>query len=148
MADNLDRELDWDEIELDGKEERIEIPNGDYDFTVDHFERAKTGENSKVPGTNMAVVYCVIHTEGNPMIRANLVLTERMQWKLKEFFVSIGMIKAGAESKTRISWNDIAGRRGRCRIVQKENYNDKTKTHAEIDRFLKPEEGKKWGSGF
>ena len=144
----IEKELEWDDIALDGKEERIELEDGEYEFTVDHFERAKTGPESKNPGTNMAVVYCNIHAEGEPQIRVNLVLSERTRWKLKEFFISLGIIKAGAETPVKISWNDVPGRRGRCTIVHKPNYNDATKTHAEIDRFLPPAGGKNWAGGF
>ena len=44
----MDRELNWDdEIEKDNS--FITLPEGDYDFVIDHFERARHPGSEKIP---------------------------------------------------------------------------------------------------
>ena len=50
-----DRELDWDD-EIENTQSFTDIPDGEYNFVVDHFERAKVGGDGKYAGKNMAVV--------------------------------------------------------------------------------------------
>ena len=53
------------------------------------------------------------------------------------------------DAQLRMDWNAIGGLRGRCKVEEKPNYNNKSKTHSEITEFLPPaSNGKKWGSGF
>ena len=146
---NDERELGWDD-EIDNKQTFIDIPDGTYDFTVDHCEKAKAGGSGKYAGTNMATVYCVIHAqEGEPMIRTNIILHTNFKWKLAQFFICIGLMEDSPEATLKMQWAMTAGCRGKCRVVHKPNYNDATKQHLEIDEFLKPEPGaKRWGGGF
>ena len=143
-----DRELDWSDDILN-EPAAPKVPEGEYDFIVDHFERAKVGGDGAYAGKNMAVVYCNICTDGDPQLKTNLILHTRMQWKLAQFFISIGLMENKEDAQLRMDWNVIGGLRGRCKVEEKPNYNDKSKTHSEITEFLPPaSNGKKWGSGF
>lgn len=146
-TENTNQELDWnDEIENTGT---IDIPDGEYDFIVDHYERSKVGGEGKYAGQNMAVIYCnILAGDAEPQIRTNIILNENFRWKLSQFFVSLGLMKDEKGAKLRMNWNMVGGSRGRCKIEHKPNYNDATKTHLEITEFLKPQGDKKWGSGF
>lgn len=146
-TENTNQELDWnDEIENTGT---IDIPDGEYDFIVDHYERSKVGGEGKYAGQNMAVIYCnILAGDAEPQIRTNIILNENFRWKLSQFFVSLGLMKDEKGAKLKMNWNMVGGSRGRCKIEHKPNYNDATKTHLEITEFLKPQGGKKWGSGF
>lgn len=148
MADNIERELGWDD-EIENTSGYTDVPDGEYDFIVDHFERSEAGGNGKYAGVKMAVIYCNILTEGEPQLKTNIIMHTNFQWKLSQFFISIGLVKDEEGAKFRPNWNMVGGSRGRCRIVHKPNFNDNTKTHPEIAEFLAPAaNGKKWGSGF
>ena len=142
-----ERELEWDDDLEYTAGGFVDIPDGEYTFMVDHFERQKVGGDGKYAGQNMAVVFCnILSDAGEPQIRTNLILNTKFKWKLTQFFESIGMIKK--DETLKMNWNETAGKRGRCKVEHKENYNDSTKTHLEITEFLPPkEEGRKWGGG-
>ena len=139
MAENMDRELGWDD-EIENTSQYVDIPDGEYEFIVDHYERSKVGSNSeKYAGKNMAVVYCAIQAPGaEPVISTNLILHSKFQWKLAQFFRSIRLMKDEEGAKLKMEWNKVPGLRGWCKVVHKPNYNDATKTHLEIDEFLPP----------
>ena len=144
---NSDRELGWDDDILNVPA-APKLEDGEYDFIVDHFERAKVGGDGQYAGTNMAVIYCNIQVDGEPQLKSNLILHSRLQWKLSQFFISIGQMENTENSTLKMNWQLVPGSRGRCRIEQRQNYNDKSKTHSEIIEFLPPvNNGKKWGSG-
>lgn len=143
------REIGWDD-EVENVPSFVDIEDGEYDFFVDHFERAKvSNDNSKYIGQNMAVIYCNIQAPGDPQLKTSIIMNTKFQWKLSQFFISIGQMKNEDNAKVRPNWNMIGGSRGRCRIEHKPNYKDTTKTHPEIVEFLPPAaNSKKWGSRF
>ncbi len=71
----MERELGWDdEIEKDSGE-FILLPEGDYDFTVESFERGRHGGSEKLPACNKAILRLRIDTgEGSALINHNLFL--------------------------------------------------------------------------
>lgn len=146
--ENMGQEMGWDD-EVENTSAFVDIADGIYDFIVDHFERSKVGGDSKYSGQNMAVIYCNIQAEGEPQLKTNIIMNTKFQWKISQFFISIGQMKNEKNARLKPNWNMVGGSRGRCRIEHKPNYNDPTKTHPEITEFLPPaENGKKWGSGF
>ncbi|MCD8333704.1 MAG: hypothetical protein LUB60_06260 [Clostridiales bacterium] len=150
MAEDMNREYGWED-EVENRLGFIDIPDGEYEFMVDHYERAKVGGDGKYAGQNMATVYCnILAGDGEePQIRTNLILNKAFDWKLSQFFICIGLMKDEEGARLKMNWNQVGGRRGRCKVEHKPNYNDKTKEHLEITEFLKPaENNKKWGSGF
>ena len=147
MNEDMNREYDWDD-EVENRSEFIDIPDGEYEFFVDHYERSKGGGDGKYAGQNMAVIYCNIETDGQPQIKTNLILNKKFDWKLSQFFISLGLMENKEGAKTKMNWNLVGGARGRCKVEHKPNYNDATKTHPEITEFLKPRKDKKWGAGF
>ena len=51
----MERELDWnDEIEKDS--DFTLLPEGDYDFTVESFERGRHPGSDKLPACNKAIL--------------------------------------------------------------------------------------------
>lgn len=111
---DIEREFGWDDtIEKDS--EYIEIPECDYDFTVQSFERSRFDGSEKMPACNMAVLKIMINYNGkNVPLEVRLMLHSRSEWKLSEFFASIGQKKKG--EKLRMNWNTVPGSRGRCKI--------------------------------
>lgn len=149
MNDELNREYDWND-EVENRSGFVDIPEGEYDFIVDHYERAKVGGEGKYAGQNMAIVYCNVQNGSEEaQLRTNLILNKRFDWKLSQFFICIGLMQDEEGARLKMNWNQVGGRRGRCKIEHKPNQKDATKTHPEITEFLKPQKGaKKWSSEF
>ena len=92
MAVDNNGVLDWgDEIEKESS--FVELPAGDYEFTIDHYERARFNGSDKLPPCNMATVYFNIRTfDGQEVqIRENFILHKKMEWKLSELFRGVGL---------------------------------------------------------
>lgn len=137
MADynnNFDRELDWgDAIEKDGPE-FITLPEGEYDFVVDHYDRERHPGSEKLPPCWKAVIYLKIETpEGVANVRHNLFLHTKTEGMLCAFFTAIGQRQHG--QRVNMNWNAVPGARGRAKIGVRE-YNGKT--YNEVKKFLEP----------
>lgn len=91
-------ELGWDaEIENEGSDFIVAEP-GDYDFTVIGFERARFAGSDKMPACNQAKLSIRIDipgASGECIIKHNLFLHSKTEWKLCEFFTAIGQRKKG-----------------------------------------------------
>lgn len=145
MADVMEREFNWDdEIQNDG--DNFEpLPEGDYDFTIDHFERSRSNGSEKLPPCNMAIVHFTIHGYDRDItVRENFILHTRMEWKLSQLFRSVGLKQEG--EKLRMNWNALPGLTGRCKVVQQPGIKDPSKKYNAIDT-LYPKEPKKFKPG-
>lgn len=109
------RELGWDDvIERDGGE-FILLPEGDYNFTVKTFERARHGGSEKLPPCNKAVLHIEITAnEGTIELNHNLFLHTSTEGILSAFFASIGQKKKG--EKLQMNWNLVPGATGSCKL--------------------------------
>lgn len=136
--DVVERELGWEEeIENDGND-FVLIDEGDYDFVVTKFERGRSKGSDKLPPCNMAIL--TIRVNDETTITENLILHSKMEWKLCQFFTSIGLRKHG--EKMRMNWSKVLGATGRCRVIV-EDYtgkDGKVRQTNRIDKFLEPEE--------
>ncbi|MFA5528589.1 MAG: hypothetical protein WC996_08220 [Peptostreptococcales bacterium] len=141
MSNNIDREFDWnDEIEHDSPD-FVVLPEGDYDFEVIDFERARHAGSEKLPPCNKAVVHIKIEgKEGITIIKHNLFLHSITEGMLCAFFTGIGQRKKG--EKVSMNWNTIVGAKGRAKIDIRKWTNDDGKelTFNEIKKFYEPEE--------
>lgn len=90
----MDREFNWDD-EITSDNSYVELPPGDYDFRIDHYERSRFRGSDKIPASNMAIVYFNIKTpEGQEVqIRENYILHSKLEWKLSELFCGVGLKK-------------------------------------------------------
>ena len=77
------RELSWDD-NIQNDSSFVELPEGDYEFTIDHYERGRSQGSAKIPPSNMAIVFFNIRTpEGQEVtIKENYILHSRLEWKL------------------------------------------------------------------
>lgn len=139
------RELGWDD-NISQENSYIEIPEGDYDFTIDHYDRARFPGSEKIPACNMAIVYFYIKLEDGKevSIRENFILHTKMEWKLSELFRSVGLKKEGEEF--RMDWNALPGLAGRAHITLDADKNDPSKKYNHIKK-LYPKEPKKFEAG-
>lgn len=135
----IDREFDWDDTIENDHPDFILLPEGDYDFLVESFERGRHSpkENGKLPPCNKATlnlrIPCAQSKQGYVVVQSQLFLHSSAEGKLCSFFTSIGQRKKG--EPLRMNWNAVTGARGRCKIAHRlyngEQYN-------EVKRFLEP----------
>ena len=126
MNEENGRELGWDDTITKDSDNFEPVPAGDYDFTIDHYERSRSKGEGKLPPCNMAVVYFVIHDRDREVtVRENFVLHSSLEWKLSELFRSIGMKKEG--EPLRMNWADIPGKKGKAKVGLKPGLKDPNK---------------------
>ena len=108
--------MDWnDEIEQDSSEFEV-VPEGEYDFEVIKFERGRTDSDAKYPNCNQAII--TLHVTNSVYageITDRLILNKKLEWKLSQFFCSIGQKTKG--EKVRMNWPAVPGAHGRCKIT-------------------------------
>ena len=113
-----DREFGWDDEIVDEGGEYKPLPEGNYEFTVNKVERARSKDNSKtggLPSCNMAkVTFSVWGPDSSREITENFVLHSKMEWKLSQLFLSVGMKKHG--EPLRMNWTEIVGKKGKCQV--------------------------------
>ncbi len=131
--------LEWDStIENEGGNSFRLLPEGEYPFTVENFERVKFPGSEKMPPCWEADLNISVHDkEGDVEIRDRLFLTKKTEWKLSQFFISIGLKKPGEPLK--MNWNQVPGARGRLVIKHRKGtgqYADKE--YNQIDKYVEP----------
>lgn len=147
MADYEAKELGWDdEVEKgEGGGNFVLLPPGDYEFTVESFERARHPGGEKSPECNKAVLKLRIDSaEGTALITESLLLYDKMQWKIAEFFLCIG--EKEVEGKVRMNWPAAPGAKGKATIEVVAGRDDPSKKFNHVKRYL-PYEPKKFEAG-
>lgn len=113
MSD-FERELNWDD-EISQESEFTLLEDGDYDFEVTKFERGRSNGSEKIPASNLAILTLrVSNGSASTSIIERLILHTKMEWKLSQFFCSIGQKKHG--EPLRMNWNKVLGAKGRCKV--------------------------------
>ena len=136
MAENMGRELGWDDqIENDGAD-FILLSEGDYDFEVASLERGRHGGSDNLPPCNKAVLHLRIETpEGTASIRHQLFLHTRTEGLLCAFFTAIGQRAKGERLVPR--WGEVIGSKGRCKVGIRKY---EGKEYNEVKRFYEAEQ--------
>ncbi|MGN0114127.1 MAG: DUF669 domain-containing protein, partial [Acutalibacteraceae bacterium] len=138
-----ERELNWDEEIFKESGEFILLPEGDYDFVVSDFERARHPGSAKLPPCNKAIITLKIESpEGTVYINHNLFLHTKTEGLLSAFFIAIGQKKHG--EPLRMNWSNIIGSKGRCKVgVREWTGNDgEVRKSNEIKKFYEPDTSK------
>ena len=136
-------ELGWDaEIEKEGSE-FVVAEAGDYNFTVVGFERSRFAGSTKMPACNQAKLSLRLDIPGAPgecVVKCNLFLHSKSEWKLCEFFTSIGLRQKG--QRVTMNWNAVPNAKGRCK-VSKRSYEKDGKTYwtNDVEKFYEPGQG-------
>lgn len=133
MADEI---LTWDsEIEEDGEFTLLE--EGDYDFKVEDFQR-KTTKKGDAPMAQISFKVGDDYTKTS--INEYFVLKKSVEWKISQFFRSIGLKKHG--ERVKMQWEQSLGKTGRCHVIVDEYIDQKgnSKTTNRIDQFYDYEE--------
>lgn len=120
----------WDEkVNLDAVEdnEYIVLEPGEYDFTVEGYEKMMTNS-----GSPMAVVSMSVKTDdGRAFIKDNIVLSGKADWKVKQFAQSVGTEKEDTYLKI---FDKAVGKSGKAKF-KVEEYNGKS--YNKVERYLK-----------
>ena len=143
-------ELNWDsQIENDSPD-FTPIPEGEYDFEVLDFERARHNGSEKLPPCNKAVLKIkVTSPHGERTLQHQLFLHSSTEGMLCAFFAAIGQRKKG--EKATMNWNAVKGARGRCKVGIRKWISNRTGGEMagnDIRRFLEPPEDTAAKPGF
>lgn len=127
--------LGWDD-NISEESEFVQLPPGDYNFTVGAFTRGRFEGSDKMGPCNKAELELKIEYEGRTAtVFESLFLHKKAEWKLSEFFVSIGLKEPG--QPVRMDWGKVLGATGRCKIYNNE-YNGNV--YNRVKKFLEPTE--------
>ncbi len=136
--------LDWNDSVEKGAD-YIMLPEGDYDFVIESFERSMYEGSEKVPACPRAELKVKVETpEGVCIMNESFLLYDRMQWKLAEFFLSIGAEEVGGRVK--MNWNLVPRATGRATVEIRPDRNDPTKKYNHVKKFL-PKQKKEYKAG-
>ena len=111
----MEKEMDWNDIIEKEGDEYVLLPEGDYNFVVESFDRARHAGSEKLPPCNKAVLKLKIDSaEGTVFITHNLFLHTKTEGLLSAFFTCIGQKKKGEPLK--MDWGKVTGACGRAKI--------------------------------
>lgn len=109
------KEFGWEDEIVNESSDYILLEEADYDFTVSKVERARHPGSDKIAPCNMAkVTFTVWGKEDKIEITENFFLCNKMEWKLSQLFLSVGMKKHGEPLK--MNWSAIIGKTGKCHV--------------------------------
>lgn len=143
MVDNINNggALGWDD-EISQESSFLLLPEGEYDFVVEKMERGQfqPSPNSKINEScpEAELTLKIQSPEGEATVFERLILHSATEWKLSEFFISIGQKIKGQPFKP--NWSQVPGSRGRAKI-EINKYKNKQGQDREINRvdsFLEP----------
>lgn len=133
--------MDWNSYIEKESEAFVTLPEGDYDYTITGFEKSEHPGSAKVPACPKAVIELTISVPGigKSVVTDQLLLHENVEWKLCEFFRSIGQ-KTHGKGVT-MNWDKVLGAKGRAHIFVDtwigQDGSDKQKN--KVKRYLDPE---------
>lgn len=143
--------LDWDSAIHNTGAEFVLLPEGDYPFTVTKFERQRHPGSAKLPPCGKAQLTLTL--DGGPLgtaaVTHNLFLHTKTEWKIYQFFESIGQHAQGSGEPLHPRWNEVLGASGRCHAAVEEyrstKYGD-TRKRNEITQFYPAQPGGRTGT--
>lgn len=131
--ENNDRALSWDdEIEKESEFQRIEP--GEYTFTVVNLEKGQFNGSEKMGPCPMVTATLRVDVGGrNVDLKDTLYLHTKAEWRLSQYFLSLGLKKKGEKTKQR--WNESMGRSGRLKTKIDQFQG---REYVKIDAYLEP----------
>jgi len=138
---NIGLALEWDSTIENDMPDYVLLPEGEYSFEVENFERGRhvPSGNGKLPACPKAILHIKIDTpEGVTKFKHNLFLHSSVEGLLCAFFTCIGARKKG--ERVTMDWDTVMWAKGRAKVGVREYKDDKgeTRKHNEIKRFLPP----------
>ena len=128
----MDMELGWDDEITCRTDTFIELPPGDYDFTIDRYERSYFNGSEKVRASTMVIVYFNVRTPDGQetQIRDSYILLKSFEKKISQLFAGVGLMKEGETKK--MNWPAIPGLSGRAEISLDPDRKDPSKKYNHI----------------
>lgn len=114
---NLEAALDWNS-EISKESEFELLPEGEYDFEVESFERGRFDGSEKMsacPQANLTLIVKNAETGKEGKVYDTLFLHSKAEWKLSQFFSAIGQKKKGEPLK--MNWNEVPGAKGKLKLI-------------------------------
>ena len=136
--------LGWDDAISFSGAGYIVLKPGEYDFTVQSFERSYFNGNDKQPGCpTVKMVFEVESQEGTATVTHTFFLRkwESSIDQIYNFFVSIGLATPDQrDNKVPIvpRWNEAVGRKGRFEIKNTPKKDDQTTFYNNVKKFVDP----------
>ena len=127
--------IDWgDSIEVDSREIRS-IPDGSYLAIVEGYDRDWFAGSDRIPSCNKAVIRLTVDSPDGPFeMKSALLLHKKLEWKLSQFFRSIGQKEAG--KPLTMDWSRVAG--SLCRVyIRNRTFKkfEEVETYPEVEKF-------------
>lgn len=133
--EKMGRAFSWDD-EIEKDDDFIVLPDGDYYFRVEGFERGRHPGSEKLPPCPKAIIKIkVFSDQGEISLNHNLFLHSRTESMISAFFVGIGLKKKGERLK--MDWNKVVGAEGKLKLGTR-TYNGNT--YNDIKKFYRPDE--------
>ena len=137
-----DKRIDWNykltEEDMKGGDNLI-LPDGEYPATIENFERGQFAGNANLQAGPMAVLTLAVDGGelGISRPRVNIILNQKLAWKIDQLAVSCGFWKKGEGKGQQMPWGQLKG----CSVLVKVKSRDSNgKTYQEVDKFLPPKE--------
>ncbi len=137
--------LGWDD-EVEEGSPFVLLPEGNYPFTITGFEKGiyekPANRESKIPANCPKATVTLEFTTSTgekSTLTENFYLYKKMQWKINQFFTSIGAPK-NPEGKVKMNWGTVLGAKGAASLVVND-YTDRSGNPAQNNRikdFLEP----------
>lgn len=145
ITDLKDAELSWDAEITESAPEFVLLPEGDYLFAVEKYERGRFNGSDKVPACPQLTVFLQVAAPTGEIahIRHNFFMLASKAGFIGSFLTSLGLKKDGEPVK--LDLTQLPGKTGHCHVTVRE-YNGKK--YNNIARFLKPEAATPQATGF
>jgi hypothetical protein len=140
MSDETDTIIDWDgEIKNDGEAFAL-LPDGDeVTLVVKEVERGRNKDGTK-PQVRVTFMATSVNGHGKATITDYIQMTRKSEWKLSEFFRSLGLRRHGQQMRLR--W-DLEGMTARATVTV-DSYTSKDgepRKSNKIRKYLDPLDG-------
>ena len=138
-----DKRIGWDyeltEEDTRGGAEVVILPDGEYNAVIEKMERGQYAGSANIQASPMAVLYLAVDGGdlGTARPKANVILNQKLAWKMDQLAISCGFWKKGEGRGRRMPWAEVQGCAVRVKLGHREYQG---KTYQEVERFLPPVE--------
>lgn len=127
--------IGWED-EINRDEQQYVRVEGEFPFEVVNMDRGSFPGSAKLPPCNKATLTLRVRTDdGEATVFTDLIMCRALEWKLSEFFRSIGQKKQGETLK--MNWNTVVGARGMAQFKPRKYIKDGEEREANnVAKFL------------
>ena len=140
MSNEMNEALDWNST-IEKESEFELLPEGEYDFTVIAMERGRFNGSEKMSACPVANLTLEVRDDAGNVgkVFESLYLHRKSEWRLSQFFVSIGQKKKGEPLNP--NWNEVPGASGRLELaINSYQKNGETRKNNKVSKYLPKEQ--------